>query len=110
MQRIAAAAAADRAMQPSATDHAAAARNAYTHWVQLIEGWTANAVAYNGQDAASSSTRSLRTCVCLAIAPLYQSAAFVLHYQQGRRRHGLPLEAVRGMAQQTLQALHALHR
>jgi serine/threonine protein kinase len=50
------------------------------------------------------------TAVCLAMAPLHQSAAFVLHHQGRRGGRGLPLGAVRAMAGQTLRALDELHR
>lgn len=77
-------------------------RSSTHHLVQLTEGWTA-AVTMPGVE------ESVR-CVCLAMRPLHQTAAQVLHFQGARGRRGLPLPAVKRLARQALMALDALHR
>ncbi|GBF99439.1 hypothetical protein Rsub_11925 [Raphidocelis subcapitata] len=77
------------------------AAGAYTHWSRLREAW------HGAVDLGAGGT----DCVLLAMAPLHESMAYVLHRQGARgRRRGLPLDAVRGLAAQALTALDALHR
>ena len=77
------------------------AAGAYTHWSRLLEAW------HGAVDLGAGGT----DCVLLALAPLHESMAYVLHRQGARgRRRGLPLDAVRGLAAQALTALDALHR
>jgi hypothetical protein len=79
------------------------------YWPQLLESWQAQVVTPEPrQKPGLEPARPTPACV-LAMAPLHQSAAFVLTYQRGRGRHGLPPEAVRNLARQALVALDELH-
>jgi hypothetical protein len=74
------------------------------HWVQLLDSWHGHACGATGGAGARP-----RAAAFLAMAPLHQTAAFVLAYQGGRGRRGLPPRAVRGLARQALVALDELH-
>ena len=74
----------------------------YSHLPRLLCAWLAEAAAPGSSDEPA-------LCVFLAMATLHETAAFVAHKVGRRGRHGLPLDAVRGMARGALAALDVLH-